>query len=403
MNPFKLLPFKSPRLAALIVAGVCLSLAGLSTTLSNTPAQSHLEINDTEIATAYSNNTPYYPFVSAQTLSLQNSYDIERTYSGTVKAKQHAQVSFELSGKIALVMADVGDRVDKGQKLAQLDTTNLRIEKRLLQAKVAEVDANIELLQANLQRQSALKGSGYSSQQQLDELLAKQKTLQAAKRQLNVSIELTDSHIERSTLLSPFAGSITERFVDRGHVINAGQSVLRVQQQAQMEVNIGVPMNVTEKLQPGQSYPVRINNKHYAAKLINISTDVQPLTRSILLRMLLPSEAQVFNGDLAELTVTESIQQNGFWVPASAITDGVRGLWSIYILKDANASPATTGANYVLEKRDVNIHHAQSQRYFVSGLLETGELAVSNGLQKLVPGQTVRILQPTLNADNISL
>ena len=375
-----------PSYVAMTLAMAGLSVAALALAV-NTQNKDAARADMPDLAASYSPDTPYYQQVAVHPLTLQGDYRIARHYSGVVKAKQHAQISFESAGKVSSVLVDIGDRVKKGQKLAQLDTTTLNIEKRQLQAKVQEVDAQLELVKSSQQRQHALKDDGYSSQQKLDELLAQQKSYQASLQHLQASIDLLNSHIRRASLRAPFDGSITARFVDSGHVINAAQDILRIQQRGQMEANIGIPVQLTQKLIAGNNYPVLINNQRYSAKLIGIGSDVQPQTRSVILRLLLPTEAQVFNGELAELALQETVNQSGYWLPATAVTDGIRGLWSGYVVKKNSQGPA------ILEKRDVTIHHANAQQYFVSGAISSGEEIVSNGLQRLVPGQKVRLQQ----------
>ena len=353
-------------------------------------------INDQE---SYIAGQAYYQQVSVESLELEDNYAIERLYSGRVKAQQHAQISFEMPGKVGKVYVDVGDKVKRGQKLAQLDTTQLKIEKRQLNAQINEAKAKMDLLQSNLKRQYALKDSGFSSQQTLDELQAEEKSLIAMRQQLEARLDLVDFNLRRATLKAPFTGSITARFVDSGHVVNAGQSIVRVQQSGKMEVAVGVPIHLTYKLKEGQQYPVTIAGQQYLSTLMGISTDLQQATRTVLLRLRLPEKAVAFNGDIAELNLTEAISQPGYWVPATAVTDGVRGLWSLYVVK-ASSSKALP---VVLEKRDVAIHHANSEHYFVSGPIHAGEKVVTNGLHKLVPGQKVRLQQVIHNTDSYQL
>lgn len=152
-----------------------------------------------------------------------------------------------------------------------------------------------------------------------------------------------------------------------------------------MEVYIGVPVKLAAKLDKNVAYGITINSQLYQARLLTIAADVQPMTRTVLLRLQLPQDAQVFNGDLAQLSLAETVTAAGYWLPAVALTDGIRGLWAVYVIKQAQQGQA------FIEKRDVQILYAESIRFFVSGAIENGEQVVSGGLQRLVPGQKVRL------------
>ena len=79
----------------------------------------------------------------------------------------------------------------------------------------------------------------------------------------------------------------------------------------------------------------------------------------------------------------EALDQSGFWIPVSAMTEASRGLWAVFaIVPDENNVPR-------VEKRLVDIVHAEASRVFVRGAMEDGELFVLDGLHRLVPGQSV--------------
>jgi multidrug efflux pump subunit AcrA (membrane-fusion protein) len=92
-------------------------------------------------------------------------------------------------------------------------------------------------------------------------------------------------------------------------------------------------------------------------------------------------------GTLAYLQIDERVPQTGGWVPDTAVTEGLRGTWVAYI-----AVPAGDGL-FRLEARSVVIHHADSGKLFVSGALAEGDQVVTGGLQRLAPGQLVRLAE----------
>jgi hypothetical protein len=78
-------------------------------------------------------------------------------------------------------------------------------------------------------------------------------------------------------------------------------------------------------------------------------------------------------------------------VPLSALTDGLRGLWNIYPLQ-----PQAEPGLYKLQSRDVQVLHATATDAFVTGALADGERVLSTGLQRLVPGQIVKLAADTV-------
>jgi hypothetical protein len=99
-------------------------------------------------------------------------------------------------------------------------------------------------------------------------------------------------------------------------------------------------------------------------------------------------------GDLARLEITRRIDEPGFWLPLAALTESSRGLWAVYV---ANGSDGETG---VIERRELEILHQETDRVFVRGTLASDDRVVVAGIHRLVPGQSVQITSS--NPDSVS-
>ncbi len=86
---------------------------------------------------------------------------------------------------------------------------------------------------------------------------------------------------------------------------------------------------------------------------------------------------------------TEEIETPGFFIPREALTESVRGLWACFVaLPDSEAGPES----YRLDRRDLEVLHEYSDRVFVRGAIQDGDWVLANGLQKVAPGQRVKVL-----------
>ncbi|MGY5450965.1 efflux RND transporter periplasmic adaptor subunit [Agarivorans sp. MS3-6] len=320
---------------------------------------------------------------------LSESYSVERQFVGQVIAKQRADIGFELAGKISQIFVDEGERVEQGDILMQLDTELLEIEFIDLQAQLQQLAADASLVKANLKRVQSLKTEGYASEQSVDELIAQQKSLRANKARIDASIKANRTRIEKSTLLAPYSGIIDSRTVSEGAVIGASQPVLTVLQLGANEIKVGVPVRLLEHVDMLTPKSVTVAKRDYSVDLVASGGQVDPATRTVQLRFALPENDRLISGQLAYLNVIERVNEPGYWIPVSAITDGVRGLWNIY------AIVAKDDGHYELERRDVSVRYATEDKAFVRGALKPGEAIVATGMHRYVPGQTV-------NPSNIS-
>jgi len=327
----------------------------------------------------------YYHAAVGITLSLQHGYSVDRRFVGRISSRQRSDLGFEQAGKLVAIDVDEGALVQEGDVLARLDTKILHIAQDELQAQVAESNANLALVEANLKRVRSLKKDGYSSEQRLDELAAQRLGLLAGLDRLRASMAANATRIEKSDLMAPFDAVISRRFVDQGMVVNEGTPVLRLLQRGGKEARINVPARILGQLAEGQQLPVQVSGVPYQSQVLSLGADINATTQTAIVRVALPDSAAVVDGQLAHLQIQETVAEEGFWVPLTALTDGLRGLWNIYVLVPTDKSGVRR-----IESRNVEVLFATDKSAYITGSLENHSRVISAGLHRLVPGQLVR-------------
>lgn len=168
---------------------------------------------------------------------------------------------------------------------------------------------------------------------------------------------------------------------------------MRLVENTSPEARIGMPTTVVNKLRVGSSQTVEINNRNYSARVAAILPVVNPNTRTqvVVLKLESSTISQINPGQTVRLKLTDTIPTQGFWLPNKALTQGLRGLWTSYVLtKPKTENANTTKDAFVLEQRSVEILHQESDRVLVRGTLQSGDRIVADGVHRLVPGQIVR-------------
>ncbi|MGI2259538.1 efflux RND transporter periplasmic adaptor subunit [Shewanella sp. GXUN23E] len=327
------------------------------------------------------------PSVSTRELVEVSTYEQRLTFTGTVRAGNTTGLAFELAGKLDTLSADSGDKVSEGQVLASLDTSLLQAELTEINAALAQNQADLALAERTLERSQQLSKQSYVSAQQLDEIAGQKQSLLAARQRLQASRHATELKLQKSTLVAPFSATLARRLHNLGEVLPLGSPVFTLVQDNNPKAYIGVPVEIARQLAAGQQMPLRVGKQTFNTHIEGISAEVNPVTRTVELRLALPTDARVFNGELAYLQYQQTIDTEGFWVPVSALTDGVRGRWNIYVLR-------SQGEKQVIERRDIDILYTDDQQAFVRGALNQGEQYISQGLHKLVAGQQVNPVNP---------
>ncbi|MCF8477702.1 MAG: efflux RND transporter periplasmic adaptor subunit [Pseudolabrys sp.] len=172
---------------------------------------------------------------------------------GTVEARILSKIGFEVGATLAVLNADHGDRVAKGQVLARLNIGEQEAKVAKARAALTVTEANIKRAEANLeksqavlaQRQAAnrrkqtLAGRDVVTEQVAeeaarDEAVAKadvavaQSDLETAKAQVidaRAQVQFEETMLRHRTLVAPYDAVVIERHKELGTVVKAGDPI----------------------------------------------------------------------------------------------------------------------------------------------------------------------------------
>ena len=377
--------------------------------------------------------------VMTTTIKPVASYSRSQTYTGEVEAGRTSEVGFERGGKLINVLVEEGDRIFTGTPLAELDTANLKAQRQGLiaqkeqaeavlaelkngarteqinaaKASVRDLQQQLELEQLKSERRKYLYEEGAIAREQLDEIAFNRQALkerlanaqsnlnelqngtrieqvtaqQAAVNQLEAEIANLDITIDKSIIRSPFKGIVASRNLDEGTVVEAGRSILRLVENAQPKVKIGVPVALVNQIQPGSQQKLTIAGQEYSAAVSSILPEVNVATRTRTVVLKLPMSANdvISPQQIARLSiVTQANNVDGYWLPIGALVKGDRGLWSCYALVDA------PDGQYQAERRYIELLETEEERVLVRGTIQPGDEIITGGVHRLVPGQIVK-------------
>lgn len=385
--------------------------------------------------------------VETVALAAVDSFDVRRTYTGVVKAERTSELSFERNGKLITVEVEEGDRVELGQVLARLDVRNLQAKQRELDAQraaaaallaelrsgprvetieaaralVRQLEAELALQTANLARnrqlirERAVAQADFDATQygtkvaearlvgakaQLAELETgtrqeKFDAQEAVVAQLDAALADVMIDIEDGTLNAPFRGVVSKRYADEGAIVSPSESLLRLVEQDQLEVWIGLPASTATRFELGGQHVVTIDAAAFGATVKAVLPELDPATRTrhVVLKLDPKAIGRVVPSQVARMDVTEPTPSHGYWVPTTALARGDRGLWSLYV-----AELDDKQENAIVARRDVEVLHAESDRVFVRGTVQSGDRVIAYGIHRVVPGQLVQTQQPQVSA-----
>ena len=287
------------------------------------------------------------------------------------------------------IAADEGDKVKKGAVLAELDSARLKANRQELVARKSELQARRRLAMATMQRQSQLKNQGWSPKQRFDEARFSVQELDAGIARVDAQITALDIDIEKSVLRAPYDGEVADRSIDEGSIVAAGTRILEVLEAASQQARIGLSPDAAANLSVGNRYTLRTGSRTTTATLKAVRSDLETGTRTVTAVFSLQGAAKAQFGEVVSLALERRVDTRGFWLPTTALSEGLKGLWTVLLVQ------AKPDGN-IIRREVVEVLHVRGNEAFVRGGLDNGDHVVSTGANRVTTGQRVARAQSNL-------
>lgn len=289
------------------------------------------------------------PASLAVTLVQAEARPIQRSIvaSGPVAPWEEMQLGVEVSGlRVTALHVDVGQQVERGQVLLEIDHRTLDSDLRQAQAAYSEALAGVELAKINLSRGQALARSQLISASALDELRAG--LVQAEARLATTRAQRDGVQLRRdfATLRAPDAGIISKRLVQPGQVVGAGTELLRLIRQGRLEWRPDLPEAELAQVQPGAAVLLRdATGATVTGRVRAVSPGVDAQTRTGTVFADLPEPAALKAGSFVEGRIVTGAG-TALMVPAASVVmrDGYAYVFTIDAANKAHRVRVRTGS-----------------------------------------------------------
>lgn len=324
--------------------------------------------------------TPRYITAVAQTRDLEQTVLAD----GTIEAQKQVSVGAQVSGQIKALYVTLGDKVHKGQRVAEIDDLTQQNALRDAEAALKNVQAQRASKMAALrnnqlvyQRQQAIVARGVGVQADLDSaqaaLVATRADINALDAQIiqaQIAVNTAQVNLGYTKITSPIDGTIVALPVEEGQTVNAVQSaptIVKVAQLATMtveaqiseadvvKVKAGMPVYFTILGEPGKRYSTQLRAIEPAPDSINdettsTSTSTSSSTSSSSTAIYYNGLFDVANPDgalrismTAQVYIVLAKAENAVVIPATAL----QGEWVQVVDSQGNIArrPVKVGIN----------------------------------------------------------
>jgi RND family efflux transporter MFP subunit len=316
---------------------------------------------------------------------------------GRLVPMRAGNVSAEIAGAVRNLTIAVGDRLKKGELIAELDSISAKARLELLSAEIAQAEADVTSLEAEhrlisqeLERQTKLKKSGAFSRAKFEDAIQKVAKAEAnvlraraiiAAREANK--RLTEIVIRKTRIKAPYDGVVLRKLTEQGGYVRAGDPVVSLIADRDLEIEADVPSNRLGGLVAGTEVPfVLEDGSRHTALVRSVLPTENPMTRTRPVRFS-PKFKQEMSGLANAQTVTIEVPVGAMRQVVTVHKDAIiqrGGRNLVYVISDLKAEP-----------RRIKIGEASGPRVEVLDGLKPGDDVVVRGNERLRPGAPVKI------------
>ena len=305
--------------------------------------------------------------------------------TGEIQPRYRPISGFGLTARSSNGRSNVGTQVKKGDLLALLDPQQYRQDFEVAKADVAAAEAEVTRAQAQEYRQRELLKNGNTTQVKYDQAVKTFKTAQAQADATRAKQVQASENLGYTELKADNDGVITAVGADAGQVVSAGQMVVRLAQPGEREAVFNVAEGAFKTPPKNPTVAVElVSNPEIKAsgKVRYVSPQADPTTRTFTVRVSLPdAPLQMRLGANVVGSVTMNEGQS-ITIPGSALfqKDGKPAVW--LVTKDGT-----------VQLKPITVDRYQGDAVIIGSGLAKGDVVVTGGVQKLLPGQKVRVMQ----------
>jgi len=316
----------------------------------------------------------------------QGSGADKQQVTGEIAARNESDLGFRTDGKIIARPVDVGSTVKKGDLLARLDPQPRQQDLQAAKANYVSAQATLAKDQSAEARQGKLLKDGYTTQANYDDALSALRTAQSQLDSTSAKLRQAQDNLGYTELRADTDGVVTVVNANVGQVMSQGQPVVRLAQPSEREAvfNISDAMLRASPKDPPVTVTLSGNPSISTAGTVRyVSPQADPKTRTYEVRVSLPNAPPEMRLGSTIIGTADLFDAKGIvQLPGSALfqQEGKPAVWVV----DPKAETVSL--------KPIVVERYAGDQILVADGVARGDVVVTAGVQKLIPGQKVRLL-----------
>lgn len=356
------------------------------------------------------------PPMPVQTAILKSSQvKNSEIYQANLISRYSVTLQPQVSGQISDIYVKAGEHVKSGQLLMVVDkrkqesalnssrATALSSQANLynLQIQKKTLESNFAYNKQMFERYTALYSKKTVSKQDLEkytdsynkakfDLESNEAQIQAQKAEIkkaDFAVKEQEVQLQYYKITAPYSGIIGDIPVKVGSYVSSTTPLLSITQNDTLEINIGLPSEKVFDIKNGLTVEVLDNDGNAVgkSKISFVSPSIDKDTQTVLVKAIISNPKGILKADQSIKARVVYNQTSGILVPASSVAH-FGGQDFVYIVKLKDKKP-------IVKQQPVKLGKIQDNEYVILSGLSQGDQAVTQGIQKLMDGAPVVIME----------
>ena len=264
------------------------------------------------------------PVIELSAIDMATAHVVELTsglpISGALKAVNSAIVKARVPGELQGLTVREGDRVEAGQGIARVESTEYADRVRQAQQQADAAKAQVEIAQRQVDNNAALVRQGFISKTAADNSLASLNTAQANHRAAQAGIDVLRKSLADTVLRAPISGQVSQRLAQPGERVAPEARIVEIVDLSRLELAASISPADSVAVRVGQQALLRIEGvaQPVAATVARINPSAQAGSRSVLIYLTVAAQPGLRQGLFAQGQLATETQR-ALAVPLNAV------------------------------------------------------------------------------------
>lgn len=207
---------------------------------------------------------------------------------GQVEAVNASTISAQTSGQVMQVLFDVDDLVNAGDVIVRIDPTEQKAVLSQARANLKSAQARLSNAQKEYRRIREVYEKKVVSKSVMDKATSELLSARAGVDAARAALVQAERQLEYTEVRAPYTGIVTERLIEAGEVVSAGQQLMSGIALEQLRVNLEVPQSMIEAVRREKTAAVYLRSRLIKASRLVIFPVADAATDTFRVRLDLP-------------------------------------------------------------------------------------------------------------------